>query len=695
MKFKLATLLFILFITLTKTASSQRFSVYVSASGNDNNSGTEINKPFATLEKARDEVRKFRKNNSSDTAFIFLKQGEISLTQTFALNEEDSNPNGAPTIFTSAPGERAIVNGGRKIAGWKKFKNNIYVAELPDVKTGKWRFSQLFVNGESRKRTRLPKKGFYRVTGFPDGGPEVSYQTDSRRFQYKAGDIRPDWKNLKDIEVIVYHFWTDTHLPIESVDDKSHIVTFQYPSGKVFTDDFNKEGARYVVENVWEGLQDPGDWYLDRKAGKLFYIPLPGEDMRSAEVWAPAIRELVSIDGNALNGKFASNIQFRNIHFRFADGQLPPGDNNNSQGSSTVSAAINLIGVQNIVFDNCIISDIGGYAFDIKSGSSYNSFTYNKLMNIAAGGFKITGGTFNDHPLLQTHHNNITDNEIGPYGLFYPSAVGVLLMHTRNNHVLHNHIHHGFYTGVSVGWVWGYQRSVSRDNIIAYNHIHHIGQGLLSDMGGIYTLGVSPGTILNNNLIHDVDANNYGGWGIYNDEGSTHILVENNIVYNTKFAGYNINYAKEITVRNNIFAFGRLQQLSRNQIDPHKSVYFENNIVYWKQGPLLDENWKDNVYSFYYMPGKNGLKQDSSTFDMDYNIYFNPTRSLDSVNFNHHSWKEWQRRGKDVHSLYSDPLFVNADKFDFTLKEGSPAIQLGFRPIKMDSVGIRKSTGVQ
>jgi len=120
------------------------------------------------------------------------------------------------------------------------------------------------------------------------------------------------------------------------------------------------------------------------------------------------------------------------------------------------------------------------------------------------------------------------------------------------NTVAHNHIHHGYYTGVSVGWVWHYQRSVSQGNRIEFNHIHDIGQGLLSDMGGIYTLGVSPGTVIRNNLIHDVDANQYGGWDICHDQASSYLLVESNVVYRTKFAAFNIHFSKEVTVRNNI-----------------------------------------------------------------------------------------------------------------------------------------------
>jgi hypothetical protein len=231
---------------------------------------------------------------------------------------------------------------------------------------------------------------------------------------------------------------------------------------------------------------------------------------------------------------------------------------------------------------------------------------------------------------------------------------------------------------------------------VEFNHIHHIGQGLLSDMGGIYTLGVSPGTTLRNNLIHDVDANQYGGWGIYHDEGSTHLLVENNVVYRTKFAPFNIHYAKEVTVRNNIFALGRLEQLSRGRVEPHKSVFFERNIIYWNEGKLFTGNWKDVPYEFHVSPNraaKDGPVKLTSTFECDWNLYFNPAFKLDQVSFAGGTWADWQKRGKDVHSRYADPQFIDAEHGDFRLKPGSPAWALGFRPIDLGQVGPRRPTG--
>jgi hypothetical protein len=370
---------------------------------------------------------------------------------------------------------------------------------------------------------------------------------------------------------------------------------------------------------------------------------------------------------------------------------LPEGDAGDLQAAYSVPAAITFKGARNISFDGCKFYHLGTYAFDIQKGSSALSFTHNVIEHSSAGGFKINGGEESNSPLERTKNITIADNEIGYYGEDFQSAVGILLMNAEGNYIGHNHIHHGWYTGISVGWQWGYGRSISRDNIIEYNYIHNIGQGLLSDMGGIYTLGISPGTVLRNNLIHDVESNRYGGWGIYNDEGSTHILIENNIVYNTKYAAYDIHYAKEITVRNNIWALGRLEELNRTRGENHTSVYFENNIVYWKTlNDPFSADWRDKTYTHYVNPNQKEQPVMTSNFTADYNIYFNPLKPLESITFNGNTWKQWNERGKDVHSLYTDPMFVDPENYNFTLKPGSPAFKMGFKQIDMSTVGVRK-----
>jgi len=674
-------------------ATNREVAFYVSPTGSNDAVGTEPDRPFATLEQARNAIRELRQAGRLDAPVtVYLRGGLYNIEKGLIFTPADSGSKENPITYTAYKDEKPVISGGRRITGWKKDKGNIWKAEVPGVKEGKWKFRQLYVNSRKCRRARLPNEGFQRVAGFPDGGREVNYHTDCQRFEFAPGDLDPDWTNLGDVEVIVYHFWTDSHLPIQSIDTMTNIVTFKHKAGKVFTDDFTSEGARYIVESVFEGLDQPGEWYLNRQSGVLYYIPAPGEDMAAAEVIAPVSPEFLRFEGESLKRRFAEYINIRNISFMYTNWELPPGNSNDRQGSASVPAGITLTGARSCAFENCTIRNIGTFAFEISEGCTHNRFTNNDISYIGAGGFRVNGGTEKDHPLARTGCNIIADNTLGHYGEEYPSAVGILLMHTSGNTVAHNEIHHGWYTGVSVGWNWGYQRSISRDNVIEYNHIHHIGQGLLSDMGGIYTLGVSPGTVLRNNLVHDVEANQYGGWGIYNDEGSTHILIENNVVYNTKFAGYNIHFCKEVTVRNNIFAFGRLQQLSRSRVEPHGSVFFENNIVYWKEGVLLDKNWRDKPYSFYFHPKNNsGTREVTETFEMDWNTYYNPNMELKDVRFNGLTFEQWRKTGKDIHSLYADPLFVDPEKFDFRLKPESPALALGFKPIDVSVVGPRGS----
>src|SRR5204863_1127849 len=148
---------------------------------------------------------------------------------------------------------------------------------------------------------------------------------------------------------------------------------------------------------------------------------------------------------------------------------------------------------------------------------------------------------------------------------------------------------------ISAGWTWHYKLTSLKNNIIEYNHLHDIGQGLMSDMGGIYTLGEQPGTVLRNNLIHDVKALVYGGWGIYFDQASTGIVAENNVVYNCSVAGLNQNFGRENIVRNNIFALNKEYQCTRNRGEQHVSFTMERNIIYFDEGHLFGNNWNGGL----------------------------------------------------------------------------------------------------
>jgi len=681
-------------IALSCSPVAQReHAFFVSLDGDDKDAGTSPGAAFATIPRARDAIRELKqRGNVAGLITVYLRGGLHIITEPVVFTPDDSGTDKFPVTWTAYRDEQPIISGGRPVAGWKQGDKGIWTTEIPEVKAGNWYFNQLYVNGELRRQARIPNEGYLRVAGFPEGTPKtVNYHTDCQSFKYSPGDIDPSWTNLDDVEVIVYHFWTDSHLPIQSIDTATNIVTFKHKAGKVFTDDFNEEGARYIVNNVLEGLDAPGEWYLNRQTGVLSYIPMPGEDIAVAEVIAPVGPAFLSFKGNAVERQFVEHLTFRNLSFMYTNWQLPPGNSNDNQGSASVPAAITATGMREVTFENCTIKNIGTYAFELQGGCTYNRFIANELSYLAAGGFRINGGTERNNPLERTGYNEITNNRLHHYGEVYPSAVGVLLQHTNGNIVANNDIHHGWYTGISIGWSWGYQRSVSRDNIIAYNHIHTIGQGLLSDMGGVYTLGVSPGTVVRNNLIHDVDANKYGGWGIYNDEGSTHILVEDNIVYNTKFAGYNIHYAKEITVHNNIFAFGRIDQITLGRVEPHVSVYFEGNIVYWKEGVLMQQAKEDKPYLFHFNPNRpDGGNEMADTFWTDWNVYYNPAIPADSVRIGKLNFPQWQERGEDTHSVYADPKFVDPDHYDFRLQNDSPALAMGFKQIDITKIGPRR-----
>jgi len=262
----------------------------------------------------------------------------------------------------------------------------------------------------------------------------------------------------------------------------------------------------------------------------------------------------------------------------------------------------------------------------------------------------------------------VDNNIIRSGGYVFPCAVGVTIFQASDNAVTHNEIANFRYSGVSVGWVWGYSHSPSKRNIIEFNHIHHLGWGELCDMGGVYCLGESEGTSVSNNVIHHVYSFDYGGWGLYTDEGSTGILMENNLVYACKNSGFHQHYGKENTIRNNVFAANIKGQLQATRVEEHLSFNFTNNIVWFNTGSLLSSRWSQ-------------VKINS-----DKNCYWD-ARTKD-LRFDKASFKEWQASGKDRNSVMANPEFFNPEGFDFRIKNKALMKKISFKPFDYAQAGV-------
>lgn len=610
------------------------------------------------------------------------------MTEPLVLQPDDSGASAKrPLLIAAYRDEKPILSAGRQLRGWKAVAGTtLWSVEIPEVREGKWFFRQLWVNAERRQRARHPNTGYFTIAGLPDATP--SWEHGHKRFQFNAGDIKA-WPSATEGEVIAMTRWVESRLPITSIDEQQKLVTARKKS--VFQ---LQPGDPYYVEHVFEALDQPGEWFLNRTNGMLYYQPLPGEKLQDFVAVAPRLAECLRIEGQPDKGRFVEHVQFRGLTFANNEWFFP--DNFGSterhisstpdpeifgfaQAAFGVPGAVRAEGARQISFERCQFANLGSYGLQLGRGCQSNRVAACNFFDLAAGGIRIGETLMRANPLEQAHHNEIVDCDIRDGGKMFHSGEGVWIGQSFGNQLTHNSIHDFFYTAVSIGWTWGYEASFASNNLVAFNHLHHVGQKangdgpILSDMGGIYTLGQQPGTILRDNLIHDVNSHRYGGWGLYTDEGSSGILMENNVVYHCKNAGFHQHYGRENILRNNIIAFNREHQLMRTRAEAHISFFFTNNIVQFDSGVLLGSEWW------------------GGSLVMDRNIYWD-TRLSASTNtppFATLPFAEWQKRGHDTNSVIADPQFVAAEKFDFHLKKTSPALKLGFQPIDLRKVGPR------
>ncbi len=627
--------------------------------------GARSDGPFASLARARDALRADKAAGAiPNGATVSVEDGNYELTAPLVFEAEDSGKPNAPIVYEGSG--RAQISGGTRISGWKVVGGRWQVL-VPGVREGNWNFAELWVNGQRRQRPRLPKSGYF----FVERALEPS-SPDSRghdRFGFQQGDVQASWSNRADIDFLMMQIWTMARVKPRDIDVANRIVTFGSPTSTRESYGSFPRGHRYLVENVKEALSQPGEWYLDRPSGLLTYIPLPGENPNTAQVTAPRLSSLVEFHGGSDGRAPVSDIVLRGLSFGYTNFVTPPQGNVDGQAEVSLKGTIRGVGAERIALEDSGISHVGEYAVEFGAACHDDRIENCVMLDLAAGGVKIGTTSNSDDEQVLASRNIVRNNLIAHFGRMHPAGIGVWVGHSPWNVVAHNTIRDGYYTGISPGWSWGYGKSGMHHNTLAYNNISLIGQDVLSDMGGIYTLGVTPGTTVHHNLIHDVSSFDYGGWGLYFDEGTSGITAYDNLIYRTKSTTFHQHYGENNVVTNNIFALGGEGMMRRTRDEEHLSFSIERNIFLLNDSPLLDGAW--NI--------------DEKRAHLNNNLYWNAGRA--PITFAGKSLDQWRAQGHDLNSLIADPMFANWKAGNFALAPNSPALKLGFVPFDVSSAG--------
>lgn len=722
MKKQLIISLMLITISVTCFAKELSASVadfYVSTEGSDEWSGKllEPNEqgtdgPFATLDRAREAVRKLKKSQSKNIV-VHVRGGLYQLNKTIVFGLEDSAENNFTITYEAYSNETPIFSSGQEIKNWKKVTTNI--PGLPEKAQGNiWeaktshRFFTLY--DDEGMLPRAQSEGF------------ITESKNSRNRLHFPDDVFKNWSNMDEAEIKVrpHHAWIVNMLPVESFNAKEQTVTTSINATYAMnTLHFLKKEKNCWIENVIEELDKPGEWVLNSKTGRVYLWK-----RNNSPIVAPILNELIRVEGNVdFDGPVDTpvrNLVFRGLTFKHGKRyQLTKEDKGLQHDWDMLdknNAVLRLRGTENCVIEQCHFLHSGSGAIRVDLHGIGNTISSNHIEHMGGAGILLCG--YGPGTKDVNKNNTVYNNNIHHVGEVYWHSPGIFLWQSGDNKVANNLIHHTDYTAMILSGCMSHffrkggrelAKTVrwqelehlpkeithkdalpylhTRNNIVENNEIHHA-MLRLGDGNAIYIRGAGENNMIKHNYIHDMVGETLMQAAIRTDGGQTGTYISGNLIYNATSQG--ILTKLDNKVENNIVA---------NIIAPPRGYYLSV-----REGPLTGASIKRNIfYSTSKIgrfidelpPGKAGGSEDRrgrvlarvKDADTDYNIYFNKVnpemgRALLEKN---------QKDGVDLKSKTLDPLFVDPEHGDFRFKPESPALKMGIKPFDMSKVGLRKN----
>lgn len=727
----IATLIFAICTGCIQKQSTE-FAFYVSPAGDDswsgklkerNNDGSDG--PFLTLQRGRDAVRRLNKEESlaHNGITVWIRGGTYQMTETFQLGSEDSGLESAPIRWRAFPGEVVRIVGGLTITGFEPVRDKDILQRLNS--TAKSRVLQLnlraqgisdfgelkmvgmglpiqpaplelFFAGRPMTLARYPNNSWLSIEDVPQTGEQLIHEGVTHtpkdgvprgrhygRFTY-SGDRPNRWSSDEGIWMHGYWSWdwADAHIQVDRIDTASHTI---YPTEPHYHYGYTRE-QRFYFLNILEELDSPGEYFVDRDTGILYFWP--PEPIGSAEAFVSLLEQSLW----RLND--ASYLSIEGLIFE------------GSRGS-----AIEINGGAHDRVAGCVIRNVGNVGVIVEGGSQ-NGVLSCDLYDTGDGGIRISGG--NRETLIPARHY-ATNNHIHHFSrtnLTYRHAVQVRGV---GNLVSHNRIHNAPHEAIYFG---------GNEHIIEYNEIFDIVQQT-GDAGAIHTGRdyTWRGNIIRHNFFHDLHGPGlFGVMGVYLDDFMSATTVYGNVFYRAGRAVF-LGGGRDNVVENNVFVdceasvhvdargttwakyyFDGTYNVLTERMDavnydkPPYSERYPKLLSYYDDEPAVPENnqvLRNVSMSGTWLDIEDGV--DADLLEMRGNLiadsilcYWRGPEIKDALTGTVHTRKDaafvQKLNGNQI--IAGDPGFVDASGGNFNLKDDSQAFELGFRPIPMDSIGL-------